>query len=129
MMVTGTDLKFGYPEMRHSIVPAVVMTGLQRQVGRKLAFELISLGRLLGADETRALGLANRVVAPEAVLDTALEIATTWAQANAMAMAATKTLFYRVADLPYEAAMAAGRDVNVMMRGFRDAAPEQGAAS
>jgi enoyl-CoA hydratase/carnithine racemase len=44
MMVAATDLKFGYPEMRHSIVPAIVMTGLQRQVGRKVAFELVSLG-------------------------------------------------------------------------------------
>ena len=120
MMVAGTDLRFGYPELKHSIVPALVMTGLQRQLGRKVAFELVSLGRLLGAEEARALGLANRVVAPEAVLDTALEIAGAWAQAHPMAMAAAKSLFYRVADLPYDAAIAAGRDVNALMRGFRD---------
>jgi enoyl-CoA hydratase len=122
MMVAATDLKFGYPELKHSIVPALVMTGLQRQVGRKLAFELISLGRLLGAEEVHAIGLANRVVPPEQVLEAALEIAQAWAGANPMAMAAAKSLFYRVADLPYEAAMAAGRDVNALMRGFRDAA-------
>ncbi len=120
MMVAGTDLKFGYPELKHSIVPALVMTGMQRQLGRKIAFELISTGRLLGAEEARALGLANRVVAPEAVLDTALEIAAGWAASSPMAMAAAKGLFYRVADLPYDAAMAAGRDVNALMRGFRD---------
>lgn len=121
MMVAATDLKFGYPEIRHSIVPAIVMTGLQRQLGRKTAFELISLGRTLGAAETHALGLANRVVEPAALLDTALEIAMAWAAAHPAAMAATKSLFHRVADLPYEAAMAAGRDVNALMRGFRDA--------
>lgn len=120
MMVAATDLKFGYPEMRHSIVPAIVMTGLQRQVGRKVAFELVSLGRSLGAAEVQALGLANRVVEPAAVLDAALEIAAAWAAAHPAAMAATKGLFHRVADLPYEAAMAAGRDVNALMRGFRD---------
>ncbi len=122
MMVAATDLRFGYPELKHSIVPALVMTGMQRQIGRKLAFELISLGRLLNADETRAIGLANRVAAPEAVLDVALEIAQTWAAANPMAMAAAKNLFYRVADLPFDAAMAAGRDVNALMRGFRGSA-------
>ena len=37
-------------------------------------------------------------------------------------MAAAKSLFYRVADLPYDAAMAAGRDVNALMRGFREGA-------
>jgi enoyl-CoA hydratase/carnithine racemase len=122
MMVAGADLKFGYPELKHSIVPALVMTGLQRQLGRKVAFELISLGRLLGAEEAQSLGLANRVAAPESVLDTALEIARAWAEAHPMAMAAAKSLFYRVADLPYDAAMAAGRDVNALMRGFRERA-------
>ncbi len=119
MMVAGADLKFGYPELKHQIVPALVMTGLQRQLGRKIAFELISLGRLLGADEVRALGLANRVVPAAEVLDAALGIAQSWAGANPRAMAAAKGLFYRVADLPYDAAMAAGRDVNALMRGFR----------
>lgn len=118
MMVAAADLRFGYPEIRHSIVPAIVMTGLQRQLGRKTAFELVSLGRLLGAEEAKALGLANRVVSPDALLPAALEIAETWAVAHPAAMAATKSLFYRVGDLPFEAAMAAGRDVNGLMRGF-----------
>lgn len=127
MMVAADDLRFGYPEMKHSIVPAIVMTSLQRQLGRKIAFELISLGRILGAAEVQALGLANRVVAPDSLLDAALEIATVWAAASPAAMAATKSLFHRVADLPYEAAMAAGRDVNALMRGF--ATPPGGAGS
>lgn len=119
MMVAGADLKFGYPELKHDIVPALVMTGLQRQLGRKAAFEMVSLGRLIGAEEAQTLGLANRVVAVDVVIDTALEIANQWAKANPMAMAAAKALFYRVADLPFDAAMAAGRDVNALMRGFR----------
>lgn len=119
MMVAAENLRFGYPEMRHSIVPAIVMTGLQRHFPRKTAFELISLGRILGAAELQALGLANRIVAAEALLPTALEIAETWAAANPSAMAATKNLFYRVGDLPFDAAMAAGRDVNGLMRSFR----------
>ena len=122
MMVASTDLKFGYPEMRHSIVPAIVMTGLQRQLGRKQAFELISLGRILGGAETVAAGLANRVVEPGALMATAMEIASAWAAASPAAMAATKRLFYRVADLPYAEAMAAGQEVNAAMRGFREEA-------
>ncbi|WP_433272293.1 enoyl-CoA hydratase/isomerase family protein [Actinosynnema sp. CS-041913] len=119
MMVVATDVKFGYPELRHSIVPAIVMTGLQRQIGRKLAFELVSHGRLLGAEELAGIGLANRVAAPDEVFDIGLEIATKWAEASPPAMAATKDLFYRVADLPVDEAMRAGRDVNAIMRGFR----------
>ena len=120
MMVAGTDLKFGYPELKHSIVPALVMTGLQRSLGRKAAFEMVSLGRLIGAEEARALGLVNRIVAPEAVVEEALEIAGQWAAAHPKAMAAVKSLYYRVADLPYDEAMAAGRTVNAQMRSFRE---------
>lgn len=119
MMVAARDLRFGYPEVRHAIVPAVVMTGLERQLPRKVAFELISTGRLLSADEVGELGLANRVVDPEDALDAGLEIAAAWAEASPPALAATKSLFYRVADLGFEEAMRAGRDVNALMRGFR----------
>src|SRR5690606_29136424 len=101
MTVAATDLKLGYPELRHSIVPAIVMTGLQRQFGRKLAFELFSLGRILNGQEVFTLGIANRLVAPEAVFGAAMEIAAKWAEADPRAMAAAKQLFYRVADLSF----------------------------
>jgi len=119
MAVASTSMKFGYPELKHSIVPALVMTGLVRALGRKQAFEMISLGRLIGADEALALGLVNRVVEGDP-LPAALEIAETWARAEPRAMRAAKSLMYRVEDLPTEAAMMAGRDVNALMRSFRE---------
>ncbi|AXB41150.1 enoyl-CoA hydratase/isomerase family protein [Amycolatopsis albispora] len=119
MTVAGTDLKFGYPELKHSIVPALVMTGLVRHLGRKLAFELVSTGRLLTAAEAAEHGLVNRVVEPDQVVEAALEVARQWAEVEPRAIAAAKDLFYRVADLPTDAAMRAGQDVNALMRGFR----------
>ncbi|WP_067452401.1 enoyl-CoA hydratase/isomerase family protein [Actinomadura macra] len=119
MMIAASDTRLGYPELRHSLVPAIVMTGLQRHLGRKLAFELISTGRILDASELATHGLANRVVEPGEEVTVALEIATAWAEVNADAMCAAKGLFYRVADLPFEEAMRTGGDVNAIMRGFR----------
>ena len=120
LLVAAPDLRLGYPEMRHSIVPALVMTGLQRQFGRKAAFRMIALGEILSAGEARQAGVVNEVAADrEAALALALDWAGRLARANPMAMAATKELFYRVADLPFEAAMQAGRDTNALMRGFR----------
>ena len=120
MVVASRGLKFGYPETKHGIVPALVMTGLQRALGRKAAFEMVSLGRLIDADEAEALGLVNRVVDGDP-LPAALEIAEAWAAIDPRAMAATKSLFYRVGELPFEAAMMAGRDANALMRSFREA--------
>jgi enoyl-CoA hydratase/carnithine racemase len=122
MMVAAADgVRFGYPELKHSIVPALVMTGIVHNLGRKAAFELVSLGRILNGAELVQFGLANRVVANDAMEAEALAIAEQWAAADHRALAAAKSLFYRVADLPYDAAMAAGRDVNALMRSFREA--------
>ena len=120
MMVAASDLKLLYPELRHSIVPAIVMTSLQRQLGRKVAFEVFSLGKSLDASEALSLGLANKVVAPGEQLAAACEIANAWSRANPAAMAAAKRLFYRVADLSFDAAMEEGRKVNESMRAFRE---------
>lgn len=119
MAVASTSMKFGYPELKHSIVPALVMTGLVKALGRKQAFEMISIGKLIGAEEALSLGLVNRVVEGDP-LPAALEIAEVWAKAEPRAMRAAKSLMYRVEELPTDAAMMAGRDVNALMRSFRE---------
>ncbi|MET0456041.1 MAG: enoyl-CoA hydratase/isomerase family protein [Mycobacterium sp.] len=120
MLVAASDIKFGYPEVKHQIVPALVMTGIQRQLGRKLAFELLSTGRFLNADEMFRHGLANEVATPGDALQRGVDIAKGWAHHSPDALRSIKDLFYRVADLPFESAMKAGRDVNQIMRGFRE---------
>lgn len=119
MVIAAENIKFGYPEIRHSIVPALVMTGLQRHFPAKIAFELISTGRLLGADELAGFQVVNEVVAAGTEVQRAREIAAGWAAATPAAMQAIKELFHRVADLDFDAAIRAGQDVNTIMRGFR----------
>lgn len=122
MVVAAAEgVRFGYPELKHSIVPALVMTGLVHNLGRKAAFELISLGRILNGQEMMEFGIANRLAPVAEVEAQAVAIAEQWAAADRRAMAAAKSLFYRVADLPYDAAMAVGKDVNALMRSFREA--------
>jgi enoyl-CoA hydratase/carnithine racemase len=116
MVVVGTNVKFGYPELKHHMTPTGVLTSLVKQVGPKAAFELISLGANLGADEVLRLGLANRVVAPEAVLPTAIDIATAWTQNDPAQVAATKSMFYRMSELPFDGGLALGREVASAMR-------------
>ena len=48
----------------------------------------------------------------------ALALAEKFAGVERAAMAATKALFYRVLDLPFDQALDAGRDVNKRMRAF-----------
>jgi enoyl-CoA hydratase/carnithine racemase len=122
LVVASPTLRLGYPETKHGIVGAIVMTGLTRQLGPKKAFELVVLGEPLTADAALELGLINRVVADDRLLDEALAIAEKLAAINPVAMRATKDLFYTVLELPYDQAMEAGRDANIAMRGFRSKA-------
>ncbi len=127
MMVIAQDARFGYPELKHGIVAAVVIANLVRQVGRKQAFELVAMAEPVNGLQAFELGLANRVCPRDQVLPTALALAQRMASFSPIAMATTKRSFHRAADLALEPALAVGRDANVMMRGFRK--PEPGAAS
>ncbi|WP_142781788.1 enoyl-CoA hydratase/isomerase family protein [Agrobacterium sp. T29] len=112
MVVIGQDTRFSFPEIRNGIVPAVVMAGLAHSVGRKLAFEIASLGEPVSTERMVAAGLANYVVPEAEVNEKALVLAHRWASFEPDKMAATKKLFYKVVDLAFEDATEAGRDVN-----------------
>ena len=119
MAVMAESAKLGYPETKHGIVAAIVMANLVRQVGRKTAFELVALGEPIGALKAAAVGLVNRVVADEHLMDEALKLAGKLAAVSRPAMAATKQLFHQSADLPLDEALARGRELNQSMRGFK----------
>src|SRR6202451_1897596 len=69
------EAKFGYTEVRIGFVPAIVSTFLLRQVGEKQARDLLLTGRLFGAEEALRLGLIKEIVAPDALLARARELA------------------------------------------------------
>jgi enoyl-CoA hydratase/carnithine racemase len=118
LAVMAESAKLGYPETKHGIVAAIAMANLVRQVGRKAAFELVSLGEPIGAARALALGMVNFVVPESQVLSKAYALAEKLAAVSKPAMAQTKRLFHEVADLPLETALARGRDLNQRMRNF-----------
>jgi len=111
MAIGGRDLVLGYPELADGVVPSLVMVGVSRQLGRKLAFELITTGRRMDAAEALERGIVNRVVDDDNVLEHAIEVAELWAGLNPRALAESKRLFHRITDLPEEAALQTGLDV------------------
>jgi enoyl-CoA hydratase/carnithine racemase len=118
LAVMAESAKLGYPEARHGIVAAIVMANLVRQIGRKAAFELVSLGEPIGAARALELGMVNRVVPDKNTLTVAIGLAEKLAAIAKPAMAQTKRLFHEVADLPLEEALKRSREVNQKMRAF-----------
>ena len=119
MAVMAESAKLGYPEVKHGIVAAIVMTNLTRQLGRKAAFELVAMGEPISAARALELGMVNRVVADAEVMDETLAIAEHLAGVSPAAMAATKQTFHAVAELPFDQALEVGRMANERMRAFR----------
>ena len=71
MRIATTNAKFGQPEVNLGLIPGY--GGTQRLpllIGRGKAMELMMTGDMISADEAKALGLVNHVVAPEELLST-----------------------------------------------------------
>jgi enoyl-CoA hydratase/carnithine racemase len=119
LALAGESARFGYPEVKHGIVAAIVMAGLVEHVGRKAAFDLVATGRTLGAHEAQQLGMVNRVVADVDLLDEARSLAQQIATHPVQAMQATKGIFHRVTELPFSEGLKIGQQLNTQMRAFR----------
>jgi methylglutaconyl-CoA hydratase len=72
--VAIADAKFGYPEIRRGIIPALIMTFLRRQVREREARELLLLGKLFDAPRAHSIGLLNRVAADATALETEIQL-------------------------------------------------------
>ncbi|MBI3646547.1 MAG: enoyl-CoA hydratase/isomerase family protein [Acidobacteriales bacterium] len=86
------EAKFGYTEVRIGFVPAIVSTFLLRQVGEKIARDLLLTGRLFDASEALRIGLINELVPAEKLLDRARELAAQLMENSPASLAYTKRL-------------------------------------
>lgn len=76
--IASEKAKFGQPEVGLGITPGFGGTQrLPRLVGVGRAMELIATARIIGAQEAERIGLVNRVVAPESLMEEALRLAET----------------------------------------------------
>jgi methylglutaconyl-CoA hydratase len=116
LVLAAESAQFGYPEVNIGFVPAMVMALLRRQVAEKRAFELLTLGGVIGAREAMSLGLVNAVFADGSFEDEVEAWAGTLARKPAAAVAMTKGLLYHGDGLSFEAAIEAGVYANALAR-------------
>jgi methylglutaconyl-CoA hydratase len=87
--------KFGYTEVRVGFIPALVSKFLERQVGEKLARDLLLTARIVGPVEAMAIGLLTRVVPADQLMVSARELATILIANSPGSLMATKRLLVR----------------------------------
>jgi methylglutaconyl-CoA hydratase len=86
------EAKFGYTEVRIGFLPAVVSVFLLRQVGEKLARELLLTGRIFDVAEAYRLGLVTQIVPSENLMAAARELAQTLLAFSPTSLQMTKRL-------------------------------------
>ena len=102
----------------------MVMTMLRRLAGERAALDLVLTGRVLAADEARALGLVSRVVPDERLESESRTVLADLAAASPTALALTKRLFHELDGLGFEDGIRLGARVNAQARqtpDFREA--------
>jgi len=91
-VIAAEGTKIGYPEVRRGLVAGLVMTFLRRQVGERNMRELLLGSELIDANRAKEIGLVNRVVARNDLINEAQKVADSVLQGAPGALARTKRL-------------------------------------
>ena len=105
--IASSEARLGFVFTRRGVVPEACSTWfLPRLVGIARAAEWVYTGRVFDAEEARAGGLVSRVVAPEALIPTARELALEVARnTSAVSVALARHMLWKMlgADHPMDA--------------------------
>ena len=120
LVLASASARFGYPEVKIGFVPAMVMAILRRNVSEKRAFELLTRGDEISAQQAKEFGLVNQVFDDETFAGDVDAYAKKFEGLSKQAIALTKTLLYQIDGLAFPEALETGADVNVIARMSED---------
>lgn len=120
LVLATRTARFGYPEVKIGFVPAMVMAILRRSVSEKRAFELITRGAEIGAEEAARVGLINQVFDEEDFEARVNDYLAPFERVSRSAVALSKQLLYHIDGMTFEAALEAGASVNTIARMTED---------
>ena len=118
LVVAAESARFGYPELKAGLAATSVTAQAVHLMGRKVAFEFLTLCENMEPKRAYELGLVNRVVPDASLMEEAMAIANKLAGWNKEFLWQTKRTFHRAISLAPEQALEMARDVAVMMGRF-----------
>lgn len=105
-MYASEKAKFGQPEVGLGLIAGFGGTQrLVRKVGHGMAMELLLSGRVINAEEALRIGLVNRVVPPDALMDQARATALEIASKGPVAVRVSKRLVQLAGDVSLDAGL------------------------
>lgn len=100
LAVASDQARFCTPGVDIGLFCSTPAVALARAVPRKAAMEMLLLGDMIPAEEAFRIGLVNRVVPADRVMEIALELAGRIAARSALTVRMGKRTFYRQVDMP-----------------------------
>jgi methylglutaconyl-CoA hydratase len=122
VVVMSEGARIGYTEVKIGFVAALVGAILIRSVGDKHARELLLTGRLVDAQEAFRMGLVNKVVPADGVLEEALAFAREIAANAPASLALTKELLNALPGMGLEDGLRLASIANAWVRETGDLA-------
>lgn len=118
LTIAAESARFGYPELKAGLTASTVTAQAVHLMGKKMAFELLTLCENMMPQRAYELGLINRVVPDGRLMDEAMAMAEKLAGWNKEFLWQTKRTFHRAASLEAGQALEMARDISVMMGRF-----------
>ena len=104
--VAVDDAQIGTPEIDVGLWPHIITAVIQRNVPRKVAFEMMLTGRRIDAEEAARWGIVNRAVGRGELDGVVGEYAGALAAKSPAILALGKQSFYRAQDMAFPEALA-----------------------
>lgn len=122
LAIAASTAQFSTPGVHIGLFCSTPMVALSRNVANKHAMEMLLTGDMTPAARAAEIGLVNRAVAPEALIDATMEMARKIAAKSSLTLATGKRAFYEQREMTLAAAYDHASAVMVENMLARDAA-------
>jgi enoyl-CoA hydratase/carnithine racemase len=102
LAVAEKSTKFGVNGVNIGLFCSTPMVALSRNIPRKQAFEMLTTGEFISADQAKTIGLVNKVAGLENLEEQTEELATTIASKLGAAVKIGKEAFYKQLEMPID---------------------------
>ncbi|OQP04273.1 enoyl-CoA hydratase [Geobacillus sp. 46C-IIa] len=105
-IVASATAEFGFPEVNLGVMPGAGGTQrLTKLIGPKRALEWLWTGARMSAKEAEQLGIVNRVVSPELLMEETMRLAERLAEQPPLALRLIKEAVQKAVDYPLDEGM------------------------
>jgi len=105
IVIAADNARFGTPEVNVGLFPMMIGALIFRNTLRKKAMEMILLGEKLTAEQALEMGMITRVVPVDKLDEEVQAVLQTLSLKSPIGIKMGKEAYYKMADMPFEAAV------------------------